>query len=44
MRSFDGEIAEISVLDDGVYCVASYGTLFPVSVACKGNKGDVYQQ
>lgn len=43
MRNFDVEIAEISVLDDGVYCVASYSSLFPVSVACEGNKGDVYQ-
>jgi len=34
MRSFDVEIAEISVLNEGLYCVVSYGSLFPVSVAC----------
>jgi len=39
----DVEIAEISFLDDDGYCVASYGSLFPVSVACKGNTGDVYR-
>lgn len=36
MRSFDVKIDDVSVLDEGMYCVASYSSLFPVCVACKG--------
>jgi len=40
MRSFGVEIAKSFVLDDCWYCVTSYGSLFPVSVACNNNNSN----